>query len=153
MSIPSIAVLLIPSHHYSIRFYICLWLISTLILMKTYSGIFYSVLTLPEYKEPIETLDDLEKAAKSGEHSIITVPNSFYYDLFVHSPCCGAYHTIGLNIKRTERDIHLPKGTQKGIELINEAVRQERSIIFIYTDVSLTFGVRTYGMVEMHISS
>ena len=121
--------------------------------MKTYSGIFYSVLTLPEYKEPIETLDDLEKAAKSGEHSIITVPNSFYYDLFVHSPCCGAYYTIGRNIEQTIAQTHIPLTLQGVIQMINEGIDQERSVIYIDIDNILVFGIRSHATVEMYVST
>ena len=62
--------------------------------MQSYSGIFYSVLTIPIYKEPIETVDDLERAAMNGEHTIITLPNTFYYDLFAEAQCCGAYYRV-----------------------------------------------------------
>ncbi|CAG2166371.1 unnamed protein product [Oppiella nova] len=105
-------------------------------------------------KDAIETLEDLTKAAKSSEYSIVTVPNSFYYELFIHnSPCCGAYHTIGTNINRSMTEFQLPASTQMGIELISEAIRHNKIVIFIYTSVPLMFGIRTYATVEMYISS
>ena len=103
--------------------------------MKTYSGVFFSVLTIPEYEEPIETLDDLERVAISGEYDIMTAPNTFYYDLFVKAEH-GPYHTIGEAIKRV--DMH-PDSTQLGIELINKGALEHHNIIFIYSQVSLIF--------------
>jgi hypothetical protein len=39
--------------------------------MKTYGEVFYSVLTLPLYKDPIETIEDLEKVALNIEYHMM----------------------------------------------------------------------------------
>lgn len=53
-----------------------MWFLSSLVLMKTYGGVFYSVLTLPVYKDPIETLVDLERVVLNGEYDVFTYPQS-----------------------------------------------------------------------------
>lgn len=120
-----------------------------MILMKTYSGVFYSVLTLPDFKDPIETLKDLVIAAESGDYQVVTFPMSFYRELFVGAECCGDYYRIGQNMKST--DIQFPESTAQGIEMINDS--NEKTFIFINTHVSLTFGVRSNAIIHMHISS
>ena len=119
--------------------------------MKTYSGIFFSVLSVPQYEDPIETLDDLERVAKSKEYDIVTAPNTFYYDMFTKAKCCGPYYSIGNAIKGT--DVQMPDSTEMGIDLINDAAKHAHSIIFIYSQVSLFFGLRSYATVEMLVSS
>ena len=119
--------------------------------MNTYSGIFFSVLTVPKYEEPIKTLKDLERVAKRGDYEVVTTLNTFYYDLFVKAECCGPYHTIGKAIKKT--NLPLPENTRSGIELVDREALDHNRVIFIEAYVSLFFGVRTYATIEMHISS
>ena len=125
--------------------------------MKTYGGVFYSVLTVPEFEDPIETLDDLVAASESGHHSVVTLSGSSYLDMFVRAECelldgeCSDYYRIGQNMNRTALDIQFPESTAKGIQLINES--KGKQIIFINTYVSLQFNVRSGATREMHISS
>ena len=112
-----------------------------------------ATLTVPvpfSYKEPIETLEDLEKAAMSSEHTIVTLPNTFYHDMLVNSQCCGAYYHIGQSIKRND---HLPDNTEAAIDMINRAAEEHRSVIFVYTSIFLFFSIRTYAKVDIHTSS
>lgn len=118
--------------------------------MDSYKGLFYSVLTIPQYAAPIDTLDDLERAATSGEHTIVTMPNTFYYDMFADAQCCGAYYKIGERIKKAH---HMPENTEAAIDMINQAFGQQKSVIFIYTSVSLLFAARTFAKIDMHVSS
>ena len=119
--------------------------------MKTYSGIFFSVLTVPVYENPIETLDDLKMVAEIGDYSIVTTPETYYYDLFVKAQCCGSYHTIGTAINRSVQ--LMPESAKTGIELINREALEQHNIIFIYSQISLFFSLRSYASVNMHISS
>lgn len=118
----------------------------SLVLMKTYGGVFYSILTLPVYKDSVETLDDLERVALNGEYDIITFHNSYYYTLFTNAECCGAYYSIGEAIKSSS--IAMPNTAEDGIISVNT-----KNAIFISSSIALSFGVRTYSSVEMHISS
>ncbi|XP_054168915.1 glutamate receptor ionotropic, delta-1-like [Oppia nitens] len=152
------SIIIIDSKYLSLRLIICLWLMSTMILMKTYSGIFFSILTVPEYDEPIESLDDLVRASKLADrYSVITVPNSAYFDLFVRSSCCSDYYYIGKNINKTSRELLMPGSTNTGIDRINEGGggqgAAKRNVIFIYTSVPIFYGIRKYAKVEMHVSS
>jgi hypothetical protein len=67
--------------------------------MKTYGGVFYSALTLPLYKDPIEIIEDLEKVALNREYHIVTYLKSCYYQFFVNAECCDAFYAIGQQMK------------------------------------------------------
>jgi len=140
----------VPSTIFSIRLFIGLWFLSSFILMKTYGGVFYSVLTLPVYKDPIDTVEDLERVALNGEYDIVTYPKSYYYKFFVTAECCDAYFAIGQAMKNSK--IEMPSNIETGIGFVEKSMTAKH-MIFIMTIDSLTFGVRSFSSIEMHISS
>jgi hypothetical protein len=127
-----------------------LWILSSLVLMKTYGGVFYSDVTLPAYKDPIETVADLEKAALSDEYHIVTYPHSYYYQFFANSECCDAYYTIGEALNNSL--IEMPKDLDVGIVLVENSRFMDRKVIFINTYNSLIFGMRSNASIAMHVS-
>jgi len=77
------------------------WLFATLILSTAYSSIFYSILTIPIYDKPIDTIDDLVRVAKSDSHYLLLKGNSFYYTLFSKAkPRYTLFYTIRLHFER-----------------------------------------------------
>jgi len=119
--------------------------------MKTYGGVFYSVLTLPVYKDPIETLEDLERVALNEEYDIVTYPKSYYYQLFTKAKCCDSYHIIGQALNNTK--IEMPETVETGISLVDKSRFERKPVIFFSTYITLSFGVRSYASAALHISS
>ncbi|XP_054158638.1 glutamate receptor-like [Oppia nitens] len=148
----------VPTSQPVILVYMCLWFLISLVLMKAYSAKFYSILTLPEHRDPIETLDDLERAAVSGQYDIITYAQSYYHDVFALADCCsGSYYHIGQNMLAVSR-LPAPETADQGIDLINNysggggGGPDDRGVIFVNTVVSLWFAVRSGAKRAMHIS-
>jgi len=119
--------------------------------MKTYGGVFYSVLTLPVYKDPIDTLEDLERVALSGEYDIVTYPDSYYYQFFVEAKCCDSYYKIGRAMKNSR--IKMPNNLDLGIILVENSRSMDKQVIFINAKSSLMYGMKSNATMEMHISS
>jgi hypothetical protein len=119
--------------------------------MKTYGGIFYSVLTLPVYKDPIETIEDLEKVALNREYHIVTYPKTYYYQFFGNAECCDAYYAIGQAMKNSL--IELPKNIESAINLIENSRFMDKNVILIDTFDPLSFALRSIASIQMHISS
>ena len=63
----------------------CSWIIFTMILSIAYSTRFYSMLTMPTYEKPINTIDDLMDALDGGRHQIINLARSSYFEYFLCS--------------------------------------------------------------------
>jgi hypothetical protein len=84
--------------------------------MKTYGGVFYSALTLPLYKDPIEIIEDLEKVALNREYHIVTYLKSCYYQFFVNAECCDAFYAIGQAMKNSL--IEMPTERESAINLV-----------------------------------
>ena len=119
--------------------------------MKTYGGVFYSVLTLPEYEDPIETLTDLERVATNKEYDIFTYRRSYYFDYFTNAECCDAYHKIGQSL--LDSHIDMPSDLRAAIEAVEDSRHLAKSKILIMTYQAIAFGIRSFSSVDMHLSS
>ena len=71
----------------------------TLILSNAYSGVFYSILTIPEYDPPVDTLGDLMKLVKSDKVTIISSAN-VHHDFEHAGPDNEVYYKIGQHLRR-----------------------------------------------------
>lgn len=78
------------------------WMFSTLILSTNYISIFYSLLTLPQYERPIDTVNDLMESIKDDSHTIWTQSNYEYLRrMFQRSPPqFKVLHEIGKHMTR-----------------------------------------------------
>ena len=87
--------------HYQIRIIYLLFILAMIVLSPAYCASFYSLLTIPKYQKPIDTIGDLLQAAQMGFYKIITVPHGAYYDTFVNSPSAlTTLHIIGQHLNR-----------------------------------------------------
>ena len=71
-----------------------------MVLMKSYGGVFFSVLTVPKLESTIDTMEDLVMAAKSGQYDIILHRQSLFTKFLKDTECCDDYYIIGRAIKR-----------------------------------------------------
>jgi hypothetical protein len=119
--------------------------------MKTYGGVFYSALTLPLYKDPIEIIEDLEKVALNREYHIVTYLKSCYYQFFVNAECCDAFYAIGQAMKNSL--IEMPTERESAINLVENSRFMDKNVILIDTFDPLSFALRSFASIQMHISS
>lgn len=72
-----------------------------LVLTNLYNSVFFSLLTVPEYRNPINTIDDLLNSIRDDNYAVITLQNSSYLKEFnVAKPIDRIYYEIGRNINR-----------------------------------------------------
>lgn len=140
-----------PSVRVSFRLFFSVWFFTSMILMKSYGAIFYTVLSFPEREESLETLDDLERVSTSPDHFIVTIPDSFYFDVLTNTPCCGPSYVVGRHLKASKHPF--PLDLQGGIKMISDAFLEDKTVIFILFADALIYGARFFATVDMHISS
>lgn len=72
----------------------------TLVLTTSYSSIFYSILTIPEYEKPIDDIEDaLEFMERDSRTTIFT--SAIYYKHFMKAkPNNQLYYSLGQYIKK-----------------------------------------------------
>ena len=105
-------------------------------------------MSIPEYEEPIVTLEDLASAANDGYHDILLLKDTSYYDSFVNTPCCGPYHDVGKGIVNSL--LPMPEiGEQAIAQMGTETTRH---IIFLDDIINLFLLRRTCATVPMYIS-
>ena len=71
-----------------------------MVLMDSYGGVFFSILTVPKYDTTIDTIEDLVMAAKSGQYDIISLRQALFKKMFIETKYCDDYYIIGQTIKR-----------------------------------------------------
>ena len=121
----------------------------SLILMKTYNGIFHSALTIPEFEPTIETMDQLIAVALSPNHRIITIESSAYHGMFTKAQCCGPYHKIGRAMNNSGSG-HA-KSIANAIQILNR--KQETKIIYLGTQRIAQYAMRQISKIKLHFSS
>ena len=85
----------------SVRLLNAAWMLSVLILANSYGGRFYSILTLPEFEPPIDTLTDIERIAQNDQGSLQTFHDSSYLQMFLTAkPEDSILYTIGQHMNR-----------------------------------------------------
>ena len=71
------------------------------ILSNSYGGCFYSILTVPEFERPIDTVDDIIEIARTDRGYLVTIDHSSYLDTFLTSkPDEGIFYLIGRHMAR-----------------------------------------------------
>lgn len=77
------------------------WVLAVLILANSYGGCFYSILAVPEFEAPVDTLSDLETIANSDSGRLVTFADSSYLEMFVNSTSAdGVFYTVGMHMNR-----------------------------------------------------
>ncbi|KAI2796417.1 hypothetical protein BLOT_015361 [Blomia tropicalis] len=89
------------------------WITMTLVLTTSYSSIFYSILTIPEYEKPIDDIEDaLEFMERDSRTTIFT--SAIYYKHFMKAkPNNQLYYSLGQYIKNTNNKTIVLKGRVK----------------------------------------
>ena len=91
------------SHHYFPVgiLYIC-WIFACFIINQYYSTSFYTGLTVREYNDPIDTVDDLIRLLTDNESQIITgFQFAFNQKLLTAQQGHGIFHQIGIKLNRS----------------------------------------------------
>lgn len=79
------------------------WVLSVLIIANSYGGCFYSILAVPEFEPPIDTILDIERISTKDDGFIITIADSSYLQMMTTAePDEGIFYSIGQHINRYE---------------------------------------------------
>ena len=86
----------------SIRWIYASLLLATLVLSTFYSCSIFSILTLPRFESPVDTIADIERIAVTDSHSLIMRHNSMIADTFKKAKAehNKLYHLIGQHLLR-----------------------------------------------------
>lgn len=83
------------------RLVLAFWILSALILSNAYSSAFYSILMVPVFGKPINSIDDLLEIVKSDSKLIVMNGRSIYwYDLVNSKADNYVYYTLGKHLNR-----------------------------------------------------
>lgn len=83
------------------RLVFAFWILGALILSNAYSSSFYSILVVPAFGNPIDSIDDLIRVAQSDSKFIVMNGRSIYwYDLVNAKADNYVYHTLGMHLNR-----------------------------------------------------
>lgn len=86
---------------FQVRVLITVWILAVLILSNSYSGCFYSILAIPEFELPIDTVADIQKVSQFDRGYIITLADSSYLQMFITSVKEGGiFYLIGQHMNR-----------------------------------------------------
>lgn len=83
------------------RLVLAFWILSALIFSNAYSSSFYSILMVPVFGKPINSIDDLIKIVKSDSKLIVMNGRSIYWQDFVNAKADNyVYYTLGKHLNR-----------------------------------------------------
>lgn len=83
------------------RLILAFWILSAFILSNAYSSAFYSILVVPVFGKPIDSIDDLIKIVKSDSKLIIMNGRSIYWYNLVNAKADNyVYYTLGKHLNR-----------------------------------------------------
>ena len=87
----------------STRIALASWMLAALLLANAYSSVFYAVLTVPELERPLDTVQQLLRAAQTDSRSIITQQQSAMYASIAEAEPGGhtLYYALQQHMKRT----------------------------------------------------
>lgn len=111
-----------PPHQTPIRILVCVWWLSTIVIVNIYFGILFGQLVVPRQPKTIETLEELVNQNSIGWS---VTKGSAIYELFRKSPPNSVYGQLGLSMKNVTT-------ADEGVEnVINQgsAFIRERSIL------------------------
>lgn len=85
------------------RLIVGIWIFCALTLSTSYSSAFYSILTVPEYELPVDSVEDLSSIARSDSRTLLVKENSSNWLNFMSAdPSTNrVYHTIGMHLNRS----------------------------------------------------
>ncbi|KAH9397977.1 hypothetical protein TYRP_019350, partial [Tyrophagus putrescentiae] len=142
-------------HHWkandAIRLIFVVWLFVSLTINRSYGGVFFAFLTVPEFGNVIDSMAQLMSLVKSDQVTIIT--NGLYTKRFIHSgPESPVYFDLGLHINRTN---------PKSFNLYENSVKQLKNLeklkhpipVYIQTRILLSSVSYIYGKNKFHVGS
>lgn len=131
-----------------IRLIYSFWLISAFLLSSFLCYSFYSILAVPKFASPIDTVEDLLAAIGDDSHFIITKDQSSMLNSYLYSkPENPIHYAIGQHINRTKQ---LMFGNMP--ELIPR-VESSSSVIAIASRTNIIIRQQLYASKPLHIGS
>lgn len=121
---------------------------SILILGTVYGAAFYALLTLPQYKPPIDSLEDLFALISTDQRTVVSYaknPNNNRYFNISSNPS-NVYYPLGLHFQRTKKEFFM---LEKTIEEVEKNVKN----VAIATRVTLATERYLKARLPLHIAS
>lgn len=143
----------IESSFISISLLYSCWILASLILSIIFSSIIYSVLTIPEYERPIDTLEDLLRVARDRTKSLIVRSNVAQWNEFLQASRANTsaqskvFRTIGTHLR--ESTVPMLTGT---LDMIPR-VEQNPKIVALGFRIGLEYRRQMYATMALHIGS
>lgn len=122
MIIPSQSDIKNPPRQTPIRILVCIWWLSTIVIVNIYLGILFGQLVVPRRPKSIDTLEEL---VNQDQVSWAVTRGSAIYDLFHQSDVNSIYGQLG---RRMQLVSSADEGVQQVLES-NWAFIRERSIL------------------------
>lgn len=132
----------------AIRLIFAVWFAVSLIINRSYSGVFFAFLTVPKYGTVIDTMEQFMSLVRNDQVTVIT--NGLYTKRFIHSgPDSAVYYDLGLHINRTK---------PKSFNLYEDAVAQLQKLhhpipAYIQARILLNSVSYIYGKNRFHVGS
>lgn len=119
--------------------------------MKFYSGNFVSIMAIPIWKKPIDTVEDIIQAAKSDNYLTYTARS--LYDIAMEAECCDSleYH-IGQNLKKYKVIRANNYSFPRKVQMINGYDWEAHPMVYITSRRVLSIFGR-YFIFPFHIST
>lgn len=91
---------------------------STMIVMRVYSGVFYSTITVPEDVVPLHTIEQLIKVLATDRGLVFT--SRFLYNMARESKCCEGdlEFTLGQHLRRHRMESKINLGFDQWVKEI-----------------------------------
>ena len=113
-------------HYYCIAIIHLSWILTSFIINQYYSSYFYTSLTVHEYNDPIDTIDDLLHLLQDNESQVIT-GDSFVFNqkLLNARPEHGIFYQLGVKLNQSRSRGKIGRYEQNLMELI---ITEKKSI-------------------------
>ncbi len=122
------------------------WLFATLILSNVHSSALYSVITVPQYSEVIETIEQLISAANASTHRIVSKDDGSI-DSAVNraKPVTGVFYAIQRHIRRNRVKLY------HDVREIVPIVESNRQNILLSYEIKLLANRALFASKPLHI--
>ncbi len=131
-----------------VKFINAISFLSILILGTAYGAAFYSLLTLPQFEPPIDSLADLFKLIVTNQRTVVSYaknPNNGRYFNISTNPS-NVFYLLGLHFQRTNKKFY-------SLERVIEEVEKNPQNVAIATRVTLAAERYQKARLPLHIAS
>lgn len=106
--------------------------------MKCYGAMYVSMITVPSWQKPIETLEEIKYLAERD--LILAVSSRYIYDIAMETPCCDSFeYILKQNMQRYGYKRNLSTNFWKKIDTLNYYPWHKINLVWITPRIILEF--------------